>query len=69
MNQVTPEGLPVLFIKDIPPVSTEHSIKVTRPEIYFGQLSSKYVIVNTKSKEFDYPSGEENLSEPDLRLH
>ena len=69
VNQVTPEGLPVLLIKDIPPVSTEHSLKVSRPEIYFGQLSSQYVIVNTKSKEFDYPSGEENLSEPDLRLH
>jgi hypothetical protein len=61
VNQVTPEGLPVLFIKDIPPVSTADSLKVSRPEIYFGQLSSEYVIVNTKSKEFDYPSGEENV--------
>ncbi len=61
VNQVTPEGLPVLLIKDIPPVSTEHSIKVSRPEIYYGQLSSQYVIVNTKSKEFDYPSGEQNV--------
>ena len=61
VNQVTPEGLPVLLIKDIPPVSTADSIKVSRPEIYYGQLSSKYVIVNTKSKEFDYPSGEENV--------
>jgi uncharacterized membrane protein (UPF0182 family) len=61
VNQVTPEGLPVLFIKDIPPVSTVADVKVTRPEIYYGKLSSKYVIVNTKSKEFDYPSGEENV--------
>jgi hypothetical protein len=61
VNQVTPEGLPVLLIKDIPPVSTVETIKVSRPEIYYGQLSSKYVIVNTKSKEFDYPSGDANV--------
>jgi len=61
VNQVTPEGLPVLLIRDIPPVSASEAIKVTRPEIYFGRLSSPYVIVNTKSKEFDYPSGEENV--------
>ncbi len=61
VNQVTPEGLPVLLIKDIPPVSTVENIKVSRPEIYYGKLSSKYVIVNTTSKEFDYPSGEANV--------
>lgn len=61
VNQVTPEGLPVLLVKDIPPVSTVTNIKVSRPEIYYGKLSSKYVIVNTKSKEFDYPSGEANV--------
>lgn len=61
VNQVTPEGLPLLLIKDIPPISSADNIKVTRPEIYYGQLSSKYVIVNTKSKEFDYPSGEANV--------
>jgi uncharacterized membrane protein (UPF0182 family) len=61
VNQVTPEGLPVLFVKDIPPVSTVDTIKVGRPEIYYGRLSSEYVVVDTKSKEFDYPSGEENV--------
>ena len=61
VNQVTPEGLPVLLIKDIPPVSTADDVKVSRPEIYYGQLSNKYIIVNTKSKEFDYPSGEQNV--------
>ncbi len=61
VNQVTPEGLPVLLIKDIPPVSTVADVKVGRPEIYYGKLAGKYVIVNTKSKEFDYPSGEENV--------
>jgi uncharacterized membrane protein (UPF0182 family) len=61
VTQVTPEGLPVLLVKDIPPVSTAAEIKITRPEIYYGKLSSSHVIVNTKSKEFDYPAGEENV--------
>ena len=61
VNEVTPEGLPVLFIKDLPPVSNIESLTITQPEIYYGELSNEYVIVNTKSKEFDYPSGEENV--------
>jgi uncharacterized membrane protein (UPF0182 family) len=59
VNQVTEEGLPVLFIKDLPPVSTV-GIKLTRPEIYYGQLTDDYVFVHTAQKEFDYPAGEEN---------
>ena len=55
------EGLPVLLVKDIPPVSVAAEISITRPEIYYGKLSSNYVIVNTKSKEFDYPAGEDNV--------
>lgn len=63
VNEVTKEGLPVLFIKDLPPVSTKESLKVIRPEIYYGELAKdkSYVFVNTKAKEFDYPSGEENV--------
>ncbi len=61
VTQVTPEGLPVLLVKDIPPVSTAAGIGISRPEIYYGKLSSSHVIVNTKSKEFDYPAGEDNV--------
>jgi len=61
VTQATPEGLPVLLVKDIPPVSTAPEIQITRPEIYYGKLSSRYVIVNTNSKEFDYPAGEDNV--------
>jgi uncharacterized membrane protein (UPF0182 family) len=61
VNQVTTEGLPVLFIKDLPPVSTV-SLKVTRPQIYYGQLTNSYVFVGTGQKEFDYPAGESNVS-------
>jgi len=61
VNQVTAEGLPVLFIKDIPPVSSIPSIHVERPQIYFGEVSSDYVFVKTRTQEFDYPSGDENV--------
>ena len=60
VNQVTTEGLPVLFIKDLPPVSTV-STKVTRPQIYFGELANEYVFVGTRQREFDHPSGEKNV--------
>ena len=59
-NEVTMEGLPVLYIKDLPPASSV-SLKVTRPEIYFGEIADSWVFVNTKQREFDYPSGDENV--------
>ena len=60
VNQITPEGLPVLFIKDIPPQSNV-DLKVKQPEIYFGELANDHVFVNTGTKEFDYPEGEKNV--------
>ena len=59
VNQVNPEGLPVLFIKDIPPASSVSTLNVTRPEIYFGEVSNDHVYVKTKAKEFAYPAGED----------
>jgi uncharacterized membrane protein (UPF0182 family) len=60
VNQVTPEGLPMLFVKDLPPVSTV-SLKITRPQIYYGELAYDYVFVGTRQREFDHPSGDENV--------
>ena len=60
VNQVTSEGLPVLFIKDLPPASTV-AIKLTRPQIYYGELTSDYVFVGTGQQEFDYPAGDQNI--------
>lgn len=60
VNEVTPEGLPRFFFKDIPP-QTDTDLKLTRPEIYFGEVKAPYVIVNTKTGEFDYPKGDENV--------
>ncbi len=59
VNQTTAEGLPVLFIKDLPPVSSI-SVKLSRPQIYYGELASNYVFVGTGQKEFDSPAGETN---------
>jgi uncharacterized membrane protein (UPF0182 family) len=61
VNQVTPQGLPVLFIKDLPPASSVPELNITRPEIYFGELSHDPVYIKTSAKEFDYPAGEQNV--------
>lgn len=61
VNQKSKEGLPELFIKDIPPKSVSGAIEVKRPEIYYGEIVNNYCFVNTKSKEFDYPSGDKNV--------
>ena len=61
VNEVTPgEGLPVLFIRDLPPVATA-DLKVTQPAIYYGELPNDHVFVKTKTQEFDYPRGEDNV--------
>jgi uncharacterized membrane protein (UPF0182 family) len=60
VNQVTSEGLPVLFVKDLPPASTVN-IKLTRPQIYYGELTDEYVFVGTNQREFDYPAGDANI--------
>ena len=60
VNQVTREGLPTLFIRDLPPESTV-DLPVTEPSVYFGELSNDHVFVKTKTKEFHYPKGEDNV--------
>jgi uncharacterized protein len=60
VNGFTPEGLPALILSDMPVRSTNPSITVTRPEIYFGELTNTDVYVKTRQKEFNYPQGETN---------
>ena len=60
VNQVTSEGLPVLFVRDLPPVTTV-DLNITEPSIYFGELVNDYVIVRTRAQEFHYPKGEDNV--------
>lgn len=59
VNSVTSEGQPELLVKNIPP-TTDTNLKVQRPEIYFGELTNNYVILNTQEEEFDYPQGSDN---------
>jgi uncharacterized membrane protein (UPF0182 family) len=61
VNEFTREGLPNLLVKDIPPVSKFSELEVNRPEVYYGELTDGFVVVNTNEKEFDYPSGENNI--------
>jgi uncharacterized membrane protein (UPF0182 family) len=58
VNEVSPEGLPILLMQDIPPIG---EFDIERPEIYFGEKTNEYVIVRTRTPEFDYPSGDENV--------
>lgn len=60
VNTVTPQGQPQLLVRDIPPV-TDTDLEITRPEIYFGELTNDYIITNTKAAEFDYPLGDNNI--------
>ena len=61
VNEVTAEGQPNFFIKDLPPQSRVPSIEVTRPEIYFGELTTDTIYVGSAREEFSYPSGDENV--------
>src|SRR5215207_3259302 len=56
-NEVTAEGLPVLLIKDLPPVSSI-PLPITRPQIYYGEQSNDFVLAPSRQREFDYPAGE-----------
>ena len=60
VNQVTAEGLPVLFLKDLPP-SSAVDLSIEEPSVYFGELANDYVIVNTNTREFHYPEGDDNV--------
>jgi uncharacterized membrane protein (UPF0182 family) len=64
VNQVTSTGLPVLFIKDLPPLSSVPSLNITRPEIYFGEDEHDPVYVKTLAKEFNYPGSEKDVYTP-----
>jgi hypothetical protein len=60
VNGFTPEGLPTLILSNMPVQSTVQSLKVTRPEVYFGELTDNDVYVKTRQQEFNYPQGQTN---------
>lgn len=60
VNAVTASGQPDVLVKNIPPESSTKSIQISRPEIYFGEMTNDYTLVDTKEDEFDYPDGSRN---------
>src|SRR5205085_10346283 len=60
VNEFTPEGLPNLYLSNMPVQSTVAGLNVTRPQIYFGELTDTDVYVKTRQQEFDYPQGQTN---------
>ena len=61
VNRITPEGLPEFFVKDIPPQSAGGFPKITRPEIYFGEIAQRVRLGPHRSQELDYPLGDQNV--------
>jgi uncharacterized protein len=60
VNGFSPEGLPTLYLSNMPVQSTVPGLSVTRPEIYFGELTDTDVYVKTRQQEFNYPQGQSN---------
>jgi uncharacterized membrane protein (UPF0182 family) len=60
VNGFTPEGLPALLLRDMPVQTATPSLIVTRPEVYFGELTNTDVYVKTRQQEFNYPQGQTN---------
>jgi uncharacterized membrane protein (UPF0182 family) len=75
VNKVSPGGLPDYLVKDIgsSALADENralqtsgegiraSIPIGTPRIYYGELTNTYVMTSTRAKEFDYPSGNDNV--------
>jgi len=59
VNQVTATGMPEFWLKDLPPRG-KPELKLERPEIYFGMLTKEYVLVKSRTEEFDFPAGDVN---------
>ncbi len=60
-NQVSENGLPVLMIKDAPPEVNAPGLKLTKPQLYYGENVQEPVFVRSAQPEFDYPAGEHNV--------
>lgn len=59
--RISPDGLPFLMVQNAPPDVRTESLKLTRPEIYYGEVTHEPVFVKTEQAEFNYPAGEKNV--------
>jgi uncharacterized protein len=62
-SRISPTGLPELLVRDAPVQVGTPSLKLTRPEIYFGEAAHEPVFAPTKQLEFNYPAT------PDVKIH
>jgi uncharacterized membrane protein (UPF0182 family) len=60
-SKITADGLPQLIVKNTPPEIMTHSLKLTRPELYYGEATHEPVFVRTGQPEFNYPFGASNV--------
>src|SRR2546426_2457000 len=60
VSRFTKECLPEFVLSNMPVESTQKDVRVTRPEIYFGEITNWPVYVKTGQKEFNYPEGDAN---------
>jgi uncharacterized membrane protein (UPF0182 family) len=60
VTRTSPEGLPLLYLQDIPPLATGGPA-ISEPRIYFGESDAPYAIVKGSTREFDYPRGNNNV--------
>ena len=61
VNQFNEQGLPNLYVQDLPPKSSVDAFDIKHPEIYYGEVASNYVFVRTRQDEFNYPQGDANI--------
>jgi uncharacterized protein len=59
VNRITADGLPELYIKDIPPQS-QVDLQIRQPALYYGEETDRYIFTGATTDEFDYPRGNDN---------
>lgn len=60
VNRVTSDGLPDLFVKNIPPEASV-DLAIDQPRIYYGEATNHYIFTGSSTPEFDYPQGDDNM--------
>ncbi len=55
VNEVTQEGQPQLWVRDLPPASSSGAPAITQPRLYFGEADNHYVVTGARQPEFDIP--------------
>jgi hypothetical protein len=62
-NVADSSGNPTFALGNIPATSTDSSVKLTQPDVYFAPNQNNYVIVDTKQPEVEYQNSSGSLVE------